>query len=225
MNPINASDYNRFLEPISDPNAGGVASVPSPASGTQDNTAAQNAFSEFQKYVLCGNKDTLVSGSSQTSSAPSGADLNNLLLNIWRAICESLNPSGKTAGNQPIPVGFESGSHRITGMGYNQEVNPMYYANNATAQNLAAALGAKVVQASPLGMGPDSVFQAPSANTLQFPGGQTINAGVLANLLNKGYSREYVQSELTQALAENGVTGITPDLSKLYPSGSSGNIS
>ncbi|MBV9503880.1 MAG: hypothetical protein JO323_02630 [Acidobacteriia bacterium] len=216
MNPINASNYNRFLEPISDPNAGGVASVPSPASGTQQNTAAQNAFSEFQKYVLSGNQNTL-SSSSQTPSAPSEAYLNNLLLSIWRAICDSLNPSGKTAGDQPIPVGFESGSHPITGMGYNQQANPMYYADNATAQNLAAALGAKVVQASPFGMGPDSVFQAPSANTLQFPGGQTINAGVLANLLNKGYSREYVQSELTQALAENGVTGITPDLSKLYP--------
>lgn len=140
-----------------------------------------------------------------------------MILNAWRAFSDSLKGGSETASDQPIPVGFETGPHWITGWGYQMQANNTYYADDATAQRLADALGAKVIQQSPIGMGQGSSAEAPDAATLQFPGGQTINAGVLANLLNKGYPPDYVQSQLQQALTDNGVTGASVDMSKLYP--------
>jgi hypothetical protein len=221
MDSINQTNLNRSPELVLDQNAGEAVSVPSPKTGMMDPSAAQAAFSQFQAYRLSQNQGSLLSGPLENATAPQSLDFTSWILNALRAISENFKRATGTAGDQPIPVGFEAGPHWITGWGYKFLANNAYYADDATAQRLASALGAKVVRESPIGAGQGSA-QAPDAATLQFPGGQKINAGVLANLLDRGYSRDYVESQLSKALTENGVTGVSIDAPQLYPSGPAG---
>lgn len=209
MDSINSTNPNR-LDLLFNQDTGEATSLPPAKTGITDASAIQAAFSQFQTYRL--NQGMPVSSPPENTVVPQSFDITSLILNAWRAISESLQGASGTPDEQPIPVGFETGPHWVQGWGYQMLANNTYYADDATAQRLADALGAKVVSGNPFGQA-----QAPDAATLQFPGGQTINAGVLANLLNRGYPPDYVQSQLQQALTDNGVTGASVDMSKLYP--------
>jgi hypothetical protein len=206
MDAVNNTDPNR-LQLLFDQNAGDGESVAPPQATMTDAAALQTAFSQFQTYRLASNQG-MPGTSPDNAAAPQSSDFTSMILDWLRAL---LNRANGNDDDQPIPVGFETGPHVVTGWGTKEDANNVYYADSATAQRLADALGAKVVSDNPFGGA-----QAPDAATLEFPGGQKINAGVLANLLNRGYSRDYVESQLSQALKDNGVTDPSIDMSKLY---------
>jgi hypothetical protein len=91
--------------------------------------------------------------------------------------------------------------------GYGQPIqtnyNPNLYADTATAQRIAQQLGGTVVQGNPVGMAPGSPFSAPSANMIQLPNGQLIDAGTIA-----GYEQTYANNpQMLQALINGAITG------------------
>jgi hypothetical protein len=91
--------------------------------------------------------------------------------------------------------------------GYGQPIqtnyNPAYYANNATAQQIAQQLGGTVVQGDPFNLSSAGPFSAPNANMIQLPNGRVIDAGTIA-----GYEQVWGDNpSMLQALINSEITG------------------
>jgi len=77
----------------------------------------------------------------------------------------------------------------------------IYYASDATANQLASLLGGTVVQRPPFGQ--DQGWTVPPANFIQLPSGQTVNAADLAQYANCGFAgASQLTADLTAAINE-----------------------
>ena len=75
--------------------------------------------------------------------------------------------------------------------------NPIYFATQATAEKVASMTGGTVIQQDDIITAGGGPFQQTAANELiQFADGRTVNAGLIANLFNHGYSQSYIDSQL-----------------------------
>jgi hypothetical protein len=83
----------------------------------------------------------------------------------------------------------------------NFTLSNFYYASDDTANQLAQLLGGKVVQMPPFGQ--TTGFTEPSANFIQLPNGQTVNAAALAYYAQcGGYGAAQLTADLTQTINE-----------------------
>ena len=74
--------------------------------------------------------------------------------------------------------------------------NPVYFATQATAEKVASMVGGSVV-AENATITPGGPFQQTVPNQMiQLADGGTVNAGLIANLFNHGYSQSYIDSQL-----------------------------
>jgi hypothetical protein len=75
--------------------------------------------------------------------------------------------------------------------------NPIYFATQATAETVASLVGGTVIQKDDIITGGGGPFQQTAQNELiHFADGRTVNAGLIANIFNHGYSQSYVDAQL-----------------------------
>ena len=79
--------------------------------------------------------------------------------------------------------------------------NPIYFATQATAEKVASLVGGTVVEKNDIVSGGGPFQQNMPNELIQFSDGRRVNAGLIANLFNHGYSQSYIDSQL-QAITD-----------------------
>ncbi len=79
--------------------------------------------------------------------------------------------------------------------GYSSNMNPIYFADPATAQRMAQQLGGELFYGDQFGS-PGSPTTFPNQALIRLPNGQVVNAGLVANTYNHGYSQNYIDMVL-----------------------------
>ena len=75
--------------------------------------------------------------------------------------------------------------------------NPVYFATAATAEKVASLVGGTVIQKNDIITAGGGPFQQNAPNELiQFADGRTVNAGLIANEFNHGYSQAYIDAQI-----------------------------
>jgi hypothetical protein len=95
-------------------------------------------------------------------------------------------------GNQPYlekPAG--------TGPLGSYDFNPIYFATKSTADTVAQLVGGTVVEQNDMVTGGPFSQSAPN-EMIQFADGRQVNAGIVANFFNHGYSQSYIDTLLKQ---------------------------
>jgi hypothetical protein len=108
-------------------------------------------------------------------------------------------------GNNPFvsnPTGtnnYAAGSSPLAGQTTNY--NPAYFATPQTAQQIAGAAGGTVTQGNDLTPSAGSPFTLNQLeNMVTLPNGNTVNAGILANIYSNGYGSNITDNVLSNAL-------------------------
>jgi hypothetical protein len=115
-------------------------------------------------------------------------------------------PSGNTSpAFQPT---YQTGQQATGGGVTPSPLNPVNYASNQTSTQLAGLLGGQVVPDTAMGSPPGAGINIPTPNGIQLPNGQTVDAGVIANLLSRGYSPQAAAQQLS--IQSGGAIQVTP---------------
>ena len=80
--------------------------------------------------------------------------------------------------------------------------NPIYFATQATAEKVASMVGGHVIERNDITDG-GPFHQTVPNEMVQFADGRILNAGLIANLFNHGYSQSYIDAQL-KALTDGG---------------------
>lgn len=88
-----------------------------------------------------------------------------------------------------------------TPLGQSYGFNSLYFATDTTAEKVAQLLGGKVVQENAL-CGDNGVFlQQQKNNMIELPNGRIVNAGLIANFYNHGYTQSYIDTLIQHELS------------------------
>jgi hypothetical protein len=167
----------------------GAASTPSPAGKEEAALRSSGTVKPTRTAAspTAASPDTATSSASGSSStAPSG----NAVPTVQSVFGSNPWMSGPTG----------------TGNGGAWDYNPIYFATEQTAQTAAQILGGTVVAADAITSAPGSPLQQNQPNYMvQLSNGAQVNAGLVADLYNHGYSQSYIDQELT-AIKQQGVS-------------------
>ncbi|HJT88776.1 MAG TPA: hypothetical protein VJ732_12990 [Bryobacteraceae bacterium] len=97
-------------------------------------------------------------------------------------------------GDQP----YEDGA-TVTGPAGFFNYNPIYFATPQTAAKIAGLVGGSVVQTDAMTANGPYAQNAPN-EMIQFAGGRTVNAGLIADFYNHGYPQSYIDSLLEREI-------------------------
>ncbi|MGP8243192.1 MAG: hypothetical protein ACLQVN_01590 [Bryobacteraceae bacterium] len=93
-----------------------------------------------------------------------------------------------------------------SGDGVSWNYNPIYFATEQTAETVAQMLGGQVVAENDITSAAGSPLQQSQPNEMvQLSSGAQVNAGLVADLFNHGYSQGYIDQELT-GIEQQGVS-------------------
>jgi hypothetical protein len=117
----------------------------------------------------------------------------------YELIPRPTSSSSGNGGQPPVQDGWLPTflqNQTVTGPnGYSSNMNPIYFADPATAQRMAQQLGAELFYGDQFGS-PGSPTSFPQQALLRLPNGQVVNAGLVANTYNHGYSQNTIDQIL-----------------------------
>lgn len=158
-------------------------------SATGQATPAAPAFST----LLSASTATSAAASELASSASSPAGVKSSA----PAVADPVPTAESVFGPNPWLTNT-SGS---TPLGQSYGFNSLYFATDATAEKVAQLLGGKVVQENAL-CGDNGVFlQQQKNNMIELPNGRIVNAGLIANFYNHGYTQSYIDTLIQHELS------------------------
>lgn len=155
------------------------------------------------------------SASTQAASVPAAADTANT---ASAAANTAANSAASTAANSigtmdpksvPTAQSMFGASPWVSDAGGNGptgafNLNPMYFATQQTAQQVAAMVGGTVVSVDTFAQTPGNHFTQNEPNEMvQLPDGAMINAGLVAGFFTHGY-----QASMVQQMIQNEVTNV-----------------
>ena len=123
---------------------------------------------------------------------------------------DSTTPDTAAAANPTLASAFGSQPFMDNPGGTGPEgiilnFNPVYFATQATAEKVASLVGGTVVAEDATITNVGVFQQAESNEMIQFANGSSVNAGLIANFFDHGYSQSYINSLL--ANVTNGEQG------------------
>jgi hypothetical protein len=173
---------------------GGSSGVASPATAAGKDEAALSTTGTVKPSLTTSNStsgaiDDSSSGSTSTTTTPgTTASLSDV------PTVESLFGSNPWLSD---PGG--------SGDGVSWNYNPIYFATQQTAETVAQMLGGTVVAENAITSAAGSPLEQSQPNEMvQLSSGAQVNAGLVADLFNHGYSQGYIDQELTGIEQQGG---------------------